>query len=261
MTGHPLDAVIAEASGLEVGGWPMTIVRRDAPGDGFERSDELHRPGPRLAACVDASAALGGTEHRHVGAQWWFERCAFLVTGAAIAFALTSRRMPSLRACDTFIVESDGIPAALGIADAPLVLDRPGVTDAELASVAREQIEGHLMPLAEAISTARLRSPVPLWRSAGDRTVQAALWVGSATDRREETVALARGILAPGTRMHVPVRLSAPLEDPTCEHLRRSCCLAHRSGTGTICTGCPRTHGRDRPPRSGPATSLPHRVP
>jgi hypothetical protein len=240
----PLDDTIRRASGLEVAGWPLVIARRDAPGDGFERADELHRPGPLLDDCIDASAALGGTGHRHVGAQWWFERCAFLVAGVALACVLTARRVPSLRPQDTLVVTTGGIPSALGLREAPLACAEAG--DARLAAAARAQIEGHLEPLAAAITAQRLRPAKALWRSAGDRTVQAALWVGTATGRREDAVALAHAVLTPDCPAYVPVRLTRDAEDPDCDHLRSSCCLAHRADGGEICAACPRTHRLDR---------------
>lgn len=237
MTTAVLDDTVARAAGLEVGGWPLVVVRRETTGDGFEAAGALHRPGPRLDACVEASAALGGTGLRHVGAQWWFERTAFLVAAVALACALTSGRVPSLRPRDVLLAEDGGLPTALALREAPLAC--AGGPEAALALAVAAQVEAHLDPLAAALIAERLRSARPLWRSAGDRTVQAALWVGAATGRRTEAVALARAALAPGGRLSVPVRLSAPPEDPACTALRSSCCLAHRTGDGTPCAGCP----------------------
>ncbi len=242
MIASPLDDTVRRASGLEVGGWPLVIERRDTRGDGFERADALHRPGPLLEHRIAASAALGDTEHRHVGAQWWFERCAFLAATIAFACALTSRRLPSLDPADVFIAGADGLAAGLGLRDVPLACDGAD----RLAAVARTEIEGHLEPLADAIGALRLRPAKALWRSAGDRAVQAALWIGTATGAHDHALAFVEAVLIPGSRLHVPIRLTAPAADPACVHQRSSCCLAHRTPANLICDGCPRAHGLDR---------------
>jgi Ferric iron reductase FhuF-like transporter len=245
VTPSPLDDTIRRACGLEVAGWPLVIARRDTPGDGFERADDLHRPGRLLDQRIAASAALGKTHHRHVGAQWWFERCAFLVAATAFACVLTSRRIPSLSPANVLIAGADGIPAALGLRNVPLACGETAADD-HLATVARTEIERHLEPLAHAITALRLRPAKALWRSAGDRTVQAALWIGTATRRHDDAVALAEAVLTPAGRVHVPLRLTAAAADPACDHLRSSCCLAHRAAGNVICDGCPRTHRLDR---------------
>lgn len=243
MTASLLDDTIRRASGLEVAGWPLVVVRREAPGDGFERADELYRPGRLLDDYLDASAGL---EHRHVGAQWWFERCAFLVAAAAFACILTSRRVPSLDPGSVLILGTGGIPSALAFRDVPLAHADSSSDDARLAAVARDEIESHLEPLAVALTMQGLRSAKALWRSAGDRMVQAALWIGTATERHDDAVALARGVLTPGSRMHVVIRLTASAGAAGCEHLRSSCCLAHRAVGGVICSTCPLAHRLDR---------------
>ena len=242
MTPSPLDDTIRRACGLEVAGWPLVIARRDGPGDGFERADDLHRPGRLLDQRIAASAALGNTHHRHVGAQWWFERCAWLVASASLGCVLSSGWLPSLRPTDVLIASADGMPTAIGFRDVPLAWDRPGRPG--VGAVLRSELEAHLAPLVDSISARRLRPVQGLWRSAGDRVVQSALWAGAAAGRPEQALALTRGVLDGDSPLSVPVRVAtASTGDPMQQ--RASCCLAHRTPSKFICESCPRAHRLD----------------
>jgi hypothetical protein len=162
------------------------------------------------------------------------------VASAACACALSSGRLPSLRPADVLVESADGIPSALAFRDVPLAW--PGGPG--MAPVLGEQLEAHLAPLVEAIAARRLRPARALWRSAGDRVVQSALWAGDAAGRPEAALALARAVLeAPGP-LRVPVRPAAGPSGVPMQQ-RVSCCLAHRTPSGLICENCPRAHGLD----------------
>jgi hypothetical protein len=138
------------------------------------------------------------------------------------------------------VESADGIPAALAFRDAPLAWEGgPG-----RASVLRAPLEAHLAPLVPAIAAARLRPARALWRSAGDRVVQSALWAGAAAGRDADAVALARDVLDAPTPLCVPVRVATG-ESGVPMQQRASCCLAHRTPSKLVCENCPRAHGLD----------------
>ena len=235
-----LDEVVERAAALEAGGLRLPLRRAGEHGDGFVGADALHAAGPLLDRRIAESAAGGDTDLAHVGAQWWLERCAWLAASAAFACALSSGRLPSLRPADVLVESVGGMPAALAFRDAPLAW--PGGPG--MAPVLRRQLEAHLTPLVEAIVALRLRPARALWRSAGDRVVQSALWAGEATGGREAAVGLAREVLEAPTPMRVPVRLATGPSGVPMQQ-RASCCLAHRTPSGIVCETCPRAHGLD----------------
>jgi Ferric iron reductase FhuF-like transporter/FhuF 2Fe-2S C-terminal domain len=241
-TASALDEIVERASALEAGGFSIPIRRADAVGGDFVRADVLHAPGPLLGRRIAESAAGGDTDLAHVGAQWWLERCAWLITSAAFACALSSGRLPSLRPADVLIASASGVPAGVAFRDVPLAWDRDG--EPGLAAVLREQVEAHLAPLVSSIAGLRLRPVRALWRAAGDRVVQSALWAGAATGRPERAAALARAVLVPGSPLAVPVRI-APGSSGEPVQQRASCCLAHRTPAKIVCENCPRAHRLD----------------
>jgi hypothetical protein len=177
-----LEDVVAAAAALEAGGVRLALGVRDGPGDGFETADRLHAPGPLLDGCVEDAAAAAGTDHLHIGAQWWFEGCAWLAASTAVACALTSGRVPSLAPSDVLIARAGGaaiglalrrgapVPATDGlealaargpeptIGTSALAARGPGAasTDA-LAARVRSEVEAHLGPLVAALRARRLR--------------------------------------------------------------------------------------------------------
>jgi ferric iron reductase protein FhuF len=235
------EELVVAVARREAAGLRLPLVVRDGPGDGFERAADLHRPGPRLDACVAASAALGGTDRSAIGAQWWLERVAWLLAATGLAGVLACRAVPDLAPERVLIAERGGLPAALALPDGPLA--RTGGGDAALAAALGDELRRHLAPLVAALAATRRRPARALWRAAGDRTAQAALWAGEATGRPDDALALAVALLGSADPMGVPVRV-APGDDGRPVQMRSSCCLAHRAAAGVHCPGCPRRRTR-----------------
>ena len=89
-TASALDEIAERASSLEAGGFSIPIRRAESAGGEFVPAEVLHAPGPLLDRRIAESAAGGDTDLAHVGAQWWLERCAWLITSAAFACVLSS---------------------------------------------------------------------------------------------------------------------------------------------------------------------------
>jgi ferric iron reductase protein FhuF len=128
----------------------------------------------------------------------------------------------SLRYCDS------GWPDAIA-------LPPDGWEPADSEALA-ERLDAHLAPLVDLL--ARHRPARALWRSAGDRLGQAALWCGEALGDRRAAWTLATDALAAPTRLRAPAGFD--LADGTPFRRRTGCCLSYRCDGGAICADCPR---------------------
>jgi hypothetical protein len=243
----PLAATLARAGRARANGHGIVVERRSLAGDGWVEAGALAAGGAELDELLSAGEpATAGL--RHVAAAWLLERHAWLVCALAVFTVLDSDRVPDLAPGNLLIAFYEGVPygiAARGERMTALAGDpacrAPEVTVARderaLRARAGAEVVGHLEPLVEQLAARRLRGRRALWRAVGDRLVQSTLWAGTALDRHDDAVALARELLEVDPRPRVPVRIAVGPAGPYQE--RASCCLAYRVDGQELCLGCP----------------------
>jgi hypothetical protein len=177
------------------------------------------------AALLARAARAAGTSSPAVAATWHLEKHVWFVCVAALEGLVVHGAMPPLDALALRYGAEGWAEAAATPPDGWLP-----ATGAELA----ERLEAHLSPLVEALAVHRPRRA--LWRSAGDRLGQAALWCGEAFGDRPATWALAADALEAPTALRACARFELREGEPY--RRRTGCCLNHRRPEGATCADC-----------------------
>ena len=223
-TTHPVDAIAA----ARAGGFGLPLQRLPEAGD----------PGWRPAGAAAADAALReellrssadatGTGSPMVAATWLLEKHAWHVAAVALGSVLLDGRVPPLER----LLVRDGAEGWVEALALPGDGWRPGGAK-ELAA----GFEAHLAPLVEELAAHRARRP--LWRSAGDRLGQAALWCGEAFGDSARAVRLAADVLTAPTALRAPARFTVHEGVPF--RRRTGCCLSYRCPGEVSCEDCSR---------------------
>lgn len=217
---RPLAAARANGFGLEVCAAPPPASEA-----GWRPAHAAARDPALLDALLDRTAAAAGTNSRAVGATWHLEKHAWYAASASLAAMLVHGTIPPLD--DALLRDGEqGWAEAIAL---PASHWAPADGE-ELAT----RLEAHLEPVVEALTRHRPRRA--LWRCAGDRLGQAALWCGEAFRDRRRTWTLASEALAAPTALAAPARFE--LVDGGPYRRRIGCCLSHRSPGGLICEDC-----------------------
>jgi hypothetical protein len=210
---------------LRGNGIGLTVEQRDGPGEGWIAADVLDAELDRLLPGV---YDLAGIEHAGLGAEWLLEHCAWQGASLAVAAALDGW-VPDLDPRNVLLWFRDGGVWGIALREVRAAGHGP--------RTAHDALEAMLTPVVAAITARRLRAERPLWRAAGDRVGQAVVWAGAAYDDPEAARRLGEAMLAPPSRMHVP--LVTAEADGVPYHVRSSCCLYHRVPGAQVCAGCP----------------------
>jgi ferric iron reductase protein FhuF len=179
-----------------------------------------------LDVLLARTAAGAGTRSRAVAATWHLEKHAWFVGGAALAGVLVHGAIPPL---DRMLLRDGGHGWAVAVA-APA----DGWEIADGATLAA-RLEAHLVPVVEALACHRPARA--LWRSAGDRLGQAAVWCSDAFGDRDAALALARDVLTAPTALRSLATFTE--RDGRPFRLRAGCCLSHRCAGAVRCDDCP----------------------
>lgn len=206
---------IASIAAARLSGFGLAVCAAPPPaGDrGWRRAAD----GPPLPAPCALPPAVGAT--------WQLEKHAWFVAAAAVAALLVRGSMPPLGGV-WLRYGADGW--AEGIA-----VPRDGWSAAGGGLLA-VRLEEHLAPVVDALSAHRPRRA--LWRSAGDRLGQAAIWCGEALGDRDGALSLAADALAAPTALRAPAGFG--IVDGLPFRRRAGCCLSHRCDGGVECADC-----------------------
>ena len=179
-----------------------------------------------------AESVGGGPVAAH--ATWLVESHAWVVASAAVLGLLATGTAPDLRDLRFDLRVSEGGLAA-GVVFGPdrLHHEDPG----QLAALLGRGLEAWLAPLVTGLADRRARRPAPLWRAAGDRVAQGALWAGAAVGRWEDGVRTAGRLVAPPAPFSVAVEAADAPGTPL--RRRSGCCLAYRVPGYGRCADCP----------------------
>ncbi len=219
---------------------------------GFGLEARWRRPGeppPRGSGWIDAAAASapervegmlarvarsagGGPAAAH--GTWLVESQAWAVASAAVLGLLASGSAPALATLRFHLrVSDDGLVAGIVFGSDRLEHDDPDVMTDRVGA----GLQAHLAPLVGALVDRGVRRPAPLWRAAGDRVAQGALWAGAAAGRWDEGVRTAERLVAAPAPFAVPLRAAVAPGTPL--RRRAGCCLAHRVPGHDRCDDCP----------------------
>jgi hypothetical protein len=214
---------VAPLAVARAGGFGLGVRALPVPSD-----EDGWRPAGAVAEDLGVllPRAIAAAGPRAVGATWLLEKHAWFVAGAQLAALLVHGAMPPARALWVRCGAS-GWPEAVALPTA-------GWAPADGARIAAA-LEAHLVPLVEALAAHRARRP--LWRSAGDRLGQAALWCGEAFGARGRAWALASDALAAPTALRAPAGFALRGGEPF--RRRTGCCLSRRCPDGATCPDCP----------------------
>jgi hypothetical protein len=224
-------ATLARIVAARANGFGLAVVAGPQPGPGWRDADALARD-PRLRdEVLDRAHAASGSALAAVGVAWVLEKHAWHAASLVVAALLVDGTLPPLHRAQLLY-------GATGWADAIAV--PPGDWAHADPVEAAAALDAHLGPVIAALHGRR--APRALWREAGDRVGQAALWCGEAFGAREEAWSIGAQILAAPTRLRAPARFE--LRDGAPFRLRTGCCLAHRTPGGAACADC--LLGQDR---------------
>jgi hypothetical protein len=235
----------AEANGFRL---PVRAAPPPAHEPGWRPADAPAGNPTLLQALLDrTAAAIAGP--RVVAATWHLEMHAWHAASTSLAAILLHGSMPPLEQALLHDAEE-------GWADA-IALPASSWAPADGSALAIG-LQAHLAPTVEAL--AGHRPSRALWRCAGDRLAQAALWCGEAFGDRRRAWALASEALAAPTPLAAPAAFE--LVDGVPFRRRTGCCLSHRCAGGLACDDCglrsPRSsrslargNGSDTPTKEG----------
>ena len=254
----PLAETLAAAR-AHFGGHDVLGTRLVAP-DGWVPAGELIEPGPVLDDLIARATAATGTGRTDIGGTLLAEGYAWALAVRAVGTLLFGLRIPAMAPGEVWMEFAAGDATITNVALAGGAYGVEGdarAGDRALLVLADEQalllrlhdeLEAHLVPLMQAISSATGRPLSALWRSAGDRLGGAFLWLGEVVGVRERAWELGTlcmrsgGPLAVGAGFRVLEH--AGIAEPT--RNRRSCCLIWRAEGQDTCFTCPLTTDGER---------------
>ena len=254
----PLAETLAAAR-AHFGGHDVLGTRLVAP-EGWLPAGELIEPGPALDGLITQATAATSTGRADIGGTLLAEGYAWALVMRAVGTLLFGERIPAMAPDEVWLEFAAGDATITNVALAGGAYGVDGdarAGDPSLVVLADEQalllrlhdeLEAHLEPLLEAISSATGRPLRALWRSAGDRLGGAFLWLGEVVGMRERAWELGTlcmrsgGPLAVGAGFRVLEH--AGIAEPTRD--RRSCCLIWRAEGQDTCFTCPLTTEGER---------------
>lgn len=222
--------------------------------------------GRELERLLDHVREHAGTERLDIAATWLCGKHAWALAAPAVAALLLDARVPDLSADNVSLQIPPGAYLAADVAFstgrcAALAIDA-AVGHPDLTAVAtlddllarlREGLEAHLAPLVDALNRMTRRPRSALWGAAGDALAFAFLYAGEAIGDRRRAWSIGERCLTAGSPLDVPAgfRVLEHAGRAEVTRVRRSCCLAWRTGNGTACFTCPLTGEAERHTRMG----------
>jgi iron complex transport system ATP-binding protein len=218
--------LVGPVAALRAGGFALPVAEQPVADDGW-RPAALAATDAALRADLLARTTRGtGTRSLAVAATWQLEKHAWFVAAAALGGLLVHGRMPPLDRLSVRDGEHGWVEE--------LALPATGWERGDGAFLAG-RLEAHLLPLVDALGAHRPRRA--LWRCAGDRLGQAALWCGEAVGDPAAACALAAGALGAPTALAAEPRFT--LHDGRAARRRTGCCLSFRCPDAATCADCP----------------------
>ena len=219
--GAPLQRIVAARSG----GFGLSVCEGPLDGPGWRHGDAIATDAALREDLLDRARRAAGTDMTALAVAWIVEKHAWHVASIVVAALLLDGTLPPLRRVQLLYGES-GWPDAIAV-------PASGWEHADAADAARA-LDDHLAPVIAALGSRR--APRALWREAGDRIGQAALWCGEAFGAREHAWSIGAQLLVAPTRLRAPGQFR--LRDGEPFRLRSGCCLAHRAPGGAACADC-----------------------